>query len=262
MFIANGMIYITSTEHSGYEQTLPPGVPMICLNATTGTLVWREDGLFRGTHWGGYPIIGDSIITTMNSYDQQIYAIGQGPSSTTVQTPLTGVNTGDSLVIQGKVLDVSPGTKSTVLALRFPNGVPAVSDARMSDWMGYVYQQFPKPTNTTGVSVSINAVDPNGNYIQIGTATSDANGLFSYAWQAPSVPGKYTVIATFAGSNSYYGSQAETACVVQPPQATTSPYPLITLPPTETYILAGVAAIIVAIAIVGALMLIAVKKRP
>ena len=77
MFIANGMIYVIHTEHSGYEQSLPPDAPMIALNATTGDLVWRADGLLRGTHWGGYPIIGDSIIAAMNSYDQQIYAIGK-----------------------------------------------------------------------------------------------------------------------------------------------------------------------------------------
>lgn len=262
MFIANGMIYVTSTEHSGYQQTLPPGAPMMCLNATTGDLIWREDGLFRGTHWGGYPIIGDSIITTMNSYDQQIYALGKGPSATTVQTPLTGVDAGDSIVIQGTVLDVSPGTKSTFSTLRFPNGVPAASDASMSDWMGYVYQQFPKPTNATGVSVSIYAVDPNNNYIPIGTAATDANGLFSYAWQTPNIPGKYSIVAKFEGSNSYYGSSAESSCVVQPPQATPSPYPEISLPPTETYILAGVAAIIAAVAIVGVALLMAIKKRP
>jgi outer membrane protein assembly factor BamB len=262
MFIANGMIYFTSTEHSGYEQTLPPGAPMICLNATNGQLVWREDGLFRGTHWGGYPIIGDSIITTMNSYDQQLYTIGKGPSATTLQAPLTGVNAGDSIIIQGTVSDVSPGTKTATMTLRFPNGVPAVSDTSMSNWMGYVYQQFPKPTNATGVTVAINAVDPNNNYIPIGTATSDSSGLFSFAWQTPNISGKYTVIATFEGSNSYYGSTAETACVVQASQPTSSPYPVTVLPPTEMYIAGLGIALVIAIAIVGAVLLIAIRKRP
>ena len=87
MFIANGMIYVIHTEHSGYEQSLPPGAPMICLNATNGDVIWRADGLLRGTHWGGYPIIGDSIIAAMNTYDEQIYAIGRGPSSVTVEAP-------------------------------------------------------------------------------------------------------------------------------------------------------------------------------
>ena len=60
--------------------------------------------------------------------------------------------------------------------MRFPNGVPAVSDASQSEWMLYVYKQFSQPTNATGVPVSIDAVDPNGNYIHLGDATSDSSG--------------------------------------------------------------------------------------
>jgi FOG: WD40-like repeat len=69
MFIADGMIYVIHTEHSGYEQPLPPDAPMICLNASTGAVIWRANGLMRGTHWSGYPIIGDSIIAAMNTYN-------------------------------------------------------------------------------------------------------------------------------------------------------------------------------------------------
>jgi hypothetical protein len=262
MFIANGMIYFTSTEHSGYEQTLPPGAPMICLNATTGALIWREDGLFRGTHWGGYPIIGDSIIATMNTYDQQIYAIGKGPSTITVQAPMTGVTMGDSLVIRGTVTDVSPGTQQDALKLRFPNGVPAVSDANMSDWMGYVYQQFPTPTNINGVQVTIDVIDANSNYRNIGTTSSDSSGMFTLTWK-PDIPGSYTIIATFAGSQSYYGSSAESSFVASAPAPTASPYPVVNLPPTEMYFAISTVAIIIAIAIVGAVLaMLMLRKRP
>ena len=81
--------------------------------------------------------------------------------------------------------------------------------------MSYVYQQQPVPTNFTGVTVTLTAIDPNGNYITLGTATTDTNGLFSFQWQPPNVPGKYTVTATFAGTNGYWGSNAETAMTVQ-----------------------------------------------
>jgi hypothetical protein len=219
--------------------------------------------LFRGTHWGGYPIIGDSIIVSMNGYDQQIYAIGKGPSAITVQAPMTGVTVGDSLVIRGTVTDVSPGTQQDALKLRFPNGVPAVSDANMSDWMGYVYEQFPTPTNVNGVQVTIDVIDANGNYRNIGTTTSDSSGMFTFAW-TPDITGSYTVIATFAGSQSYYGSSAESSFVASAAAPTASPYPVAAnpLPSTEMYIAVAAAAIIVAIAIVGALILMAVKKRP
>jgi outer membrane protein assembly factor BamB len=260
MFIAGGMIYIVHAEHSGYEQVLPPGAPMICLNATTGAVIWRANGLFRGTHWGGYPLIGDSIIVAMNTYDQQIYAIGKGPSAITVEAPMTGVTVGDSLIIQGKVTDVSPGTQQAALKLRFPNGVPAVSDASMSDWMGYVYQQFPIPTNVTGVAVSIDAIDPNGNYIHIGDAISDASGFFHYSWKTPDVPGDYVVTAKFAGSESYYGSYAETAVgVSEAPSAPAAPEPAAPLPPYELYTIGAAVAVIIAVAIVGLMLL---RKKP
>ena len=59
---------------------------------------------------------------------------------------------------------------------RFPNGVAVASDASMKDWMGYVYQQKPLPTNFTGVEVTLSVVDANGNYRTIGTATTDVTG--------------------------------------------------------------------------------------
>ena len=225
-FASGGMLYLFQTEHSA-NQPLPRNAAALCLNATDGSVIWRVDGLYRTTSWGGTPIMGDSVIAMYNTYDQQVYAIGQGPSATTVQAPFTGVNAGNSLVIQGTVMDVSPGTTETGITLRFPNSVPAASDASQGDWMKYVYCQFPMTTNATGVPVSIDAIDPNGNYIHIGTATSDANGLYYYTWATPNIPGNYLITATFAGSNSYYGSAAQTACVVQPPQATASPYPVV-----------------------------------
>jgi hypothetical protein len=176
---------------------------------------------------------------------------------------MTGVTVGDSLVIRGTVTDVSPGTQQDALKLRFPNGVPAVSDANMSDWMGYVYEQFPTPTNVNGVQVTIDVIDANGNYRNIGTTTSDSSGMFTFAW-TPDITGSYTVIATFAGSQSYYGSSAESSFVASAAAPTASPYPVAAnpLPSTEMYIAVAAAAIIVAIAIVGALILMAVKKRP
>ena len=90
--------------------------------------------------------------------------------------------------------------------------------------MEYVYMQKPKPTNATGVPVTLTVTDSNGNTRPIGTTTSDSSGAFSFQW-APDITGKYTVTATFAGSNAYYGSSAETAFAVDPEAATASPQP-------------------------------------
>ena len=70
--------------------------------------------------------------------------------------------------------------------------------------------QKPCPANLEGVDVVLETLDPNNNFYEIGRATSDASGLYSIMWEPP-VPGKYTVIATFAGSDSYYRSYSETA---------------------------------------------------
>ena len=76
--------------------------------------------------------------------------------------------------------------------------------------MGYVYQQQPLPTNFTGVTVQLSAIDPNGNHIIIGDATTNVDGVFDYTWTTPNVPGSYSIFATFAGTNGYWGSNANT----------------------------------------------------
>ena len=116
------------------------------------------------------------------------------------------------------------------------------------------------PTNTTGVPASIDVVDSNGNYRNIGTATSDSSGTFALNW-TPDITGAYTVIATFAGSESYWPSSAETAFYAGSPAPTASPYPVTVLPPTEMYISAAAVAIIIAVAIVGAVVVMMLKKR-
>jgi hypothetical protein len=79
----------------------------------------------------------------------------------------------------------------------------------MSDWMQYLYQQRPMPVDAKGVQVHLTAVDPNGNYQDIGYATSDIAGNYGFSWTAP-VPGTYQVTATFEGTNSYAGAFATT----------------------------------------------------
>ena len=160
----------------------------------------------------------------MDTYDQRIYAIGKGPSATTVDVPFDAVPVGKGCTIRGRVTDESPGTKTPELALRFPNGVPAISEESMSDWMLYVYKQFELPMEavpSVGVQVKIQVVDPNGVYAWIGTATTDATGNFGYSF-VPTMKGLYTVIATFDGSRAYYGSYATTFLTADPEPA---PYP-------------------------------------
>ncbi|MEM2130424.1 MAG: PQQ-binding-like beta-propeller repeat protein, partial [Candidatus Bathyarchaeia archaeon] len=200
LFITDKKIYIGQSEHSP-ENPLPRGAPFICLDVETGKEIFRINGMFRQSRWGGRAVIGDSVIVTQDTYDQRIYAIGKGPSATTVAaSPKTSVH-GNKVLIEGMVLDISPGTDDATLQKRFPNGVPAVADESMSDWMLYVYKQFPCPANVKGVEVTIEVLDPNGNYYEVARATSDGSGFYSAAFTPP-VPGKYTIIARFQGSKA------------------------------------------------------------
>jgi hypothetical protein len=162
------------------------------------------------------------------------------------------------MIIRGTATDIAAGTQIKEQAARFPNGVPAVSDDSMSAWMEYVYMQKTKPTNATGVSITIDVIDSNGNYRNIGTTTSDESGFFSYDW-TPDIAGKYTVIATFQGSESYWPSQAHSAFVVNEAAPTPTSQPIVALPPTEMYFAISTAIIVATIAIVGLLLL---RKRP
>jgi hypothetical protein len=211
-FITDGKIYVGMEEHSSVDPK-PRGAPYFALNAETGGLVWRANGLIRQNHWGGNSIIGDSVIVGMDAYSQLIFAIGKGPSATTASIKNDVIALGSNALITGMVTDISPGTKESSLQMRFPNGVPAVSDASMSEWMKYVYKQFPRPNDASGVTVRLEAIDPNGNYQNIGTTTTDSYGFYSFNF-APEIEGTYKIMATFDGSGAYYGSFAETALSV------------------------------------------------
>jgi hypothetical protein len=204
-FVADGKLYIENTEHNPRDPQ-PRGAPIICLNLTDGEEIWRLP--YRQGEWSSTMIIGDSIIVAQDTYDQHWYAIGRGPSKTTVEAPLTALTQGASVVIRGTVMDVSPGTEDPKIAIRFPNGVAAISDDDMEDWMLHVYNQFERPTDVEGVEVFLKILDPHGEWYST-TVTTDSNGVFSHMW-APAVVGEYQVTAMFEGSKSYYASQATT----------------------------------------------------
>jgi hypothetical protein len=253
---AAGNVYTYGSEHSP-GPNLEPGEQLGDINATTGAPIWNI------TFWASGVKVADNYLVSLNLYDTQIYAFSKGPTKTTVETPLTGIAPGQPLVIQGTETDVSPGTTQSNIALRFPNGVAAVSDDSMRTWMEYVYMQNPVPSNDTGVPVDITLLDPNGNLINLPTTTSDISGHYSLVYTAPNVPGTYTVLATFHGTNGYWPSYAESTFVVNPaPAATVAP----TATPTsaaDMYFVPAIAGLFVLI-IVGliVLALLMLRKKP
>jgi hypothetical protein len=254
--IADGKIYLDTTEHSP-NSPLYKDARYRCVNATTGEEIWTLLD-YGNQMYGGQAPIADGYLTTLNSYDSRIYCIGKGPSQLTVTAPDLAAASGQPVVIRGTITDISAGTKQDEQAARFPNGVPAMSDSSMDDWMAYIYMQKPIPMSATGVPIEIDVLDSNGNFRNIGTATSDANGVFSFTWK-PDIEGTYTVFATFAGTNSYYPAHAETSFAVMGAAPTQSPEPVAAAPaPVEMYFVGSTIAIIIAVALATLLI---IKKK-
>ena len=255
--IANGVVYTATDEHT-IPNPMYKGALATAINATDGTEIWTlslypsEWQASAAPQWA----TADGYIVAINGLDNNIYSIGRGPSAITASAQ----GFGTSIVIRGTVTDISAGTKQSQQAADFPNGVPVASDASMKDWMGYVYQQKPLPSNFTGVQVTIEVVDSNGNQRPIGTATTDSSGAYSLTW-TPDIPGDFSVIASFDGTNSYWPSATETSFAVEQPHPTIAP---TTAPPasmTDSYVLGTGIAIIVILVIIGTAILLTLRKR-
>ena len=257
--LADGKIYLTSTEHSPNSPSWKNAL-LRCLNATTGEEMWTILD-YGNAMAGGISAIADGYLATLNTYMEQVEVFGRGPSQLTVTAPQASIELGRSLVISGMVTDISAGTKQDEQAARFPNGVPAVSDASQSAWMEYVYMQKSQPTDAIGVPVTISVVDANGNNREIGTTTSTADGFFTFSWK-PDIAGQYTVYASFPGSESYWPSHAVTSFVVDTIAPTSTPFAIQTQSTVDMYFVPAVVGIIVAIAIGFAITIIVLRKRP
>ena len=281
--IADGKIYLATNEHS-CNAPYWKGALVRCVNTTNGAELWTAYGHTTSTFGTAGAAIADGYFVYLNCYDMQIYCFGKGPSEITVDAPSIALTQGQSLIIRGTVTDKAAGAKQLVENGEF-NTVPAVSDASEGAWMNYLYMQKPMPTDVTGVKVHLTAFDPNNNIEDLGYVTTDKSGLYSLLWKPP-VPGKYTITATFEGSESYWPSSSSTAIGVteaaaaspivnptaaptqiviptstptQPTQSTSpSPSPAVQPPtsgvPATTYIAIG-AAVIIIVAVAAALAL-------
>ncbi len=261
--VGNGIIYLITSEHTA-TNPIYKGALARAVNATTGEEIWTISDY---TSYLAGPFsspesfaIADGYATFFNGYDNQIYSVGKGPSTTTVQAPQTQITAGEKVVIQGTVMDISSGTKQDEQASRFNSAVPVASDASMKDWMGYIYQQKPAPTNFTGVPVNIVAIDPNNNYVTLGTTNTDINGMYHLTWTAPNIPGDYVVYAVFDGTNGYWGSKAVTAMVVTEALSTPTPAPT-TASVSDQYFVPAIAGLFVLVIIVLLLVVVMMMKK-
>jgi len=252
--IADGKLFVP--EGHMYSPPLFHDAQQLALDLETGEKVWSIDA-FDVTSG---PAISDGVMVTLNAYDNQIYAYGKGPTKITVSGPDTGSTMDIPVMIKGTVTDISAGSLQQAVAANFPNGLPCVSDESMSDWMEFVYMQQPCPATITGVPITIDVIDSNGNYRNIGTTTSDSSGTYRFTW-VPDIPGDFAIIATFEGSDSYYSSYSRDGFTVMPtPEPTAEP----TAAPAsiaDQYMLPGIGIIVAAIAVVGAVLALMLRRR-
>jgi len=241
--IADGKVYAFNNEHS-------PNAPYYkdyrihCLDAFTGEVLWTLMGWAGQTGGRGIStsVLAEGFLVYYNYYDNQIYCIGKGPSAIKASVSPKVVSNGESVLIEGVVTDISPGTQQDALLKRFPNGVPAVADESMDVWMEYLYMQKPKPQEVKGVLVELYAIKEDGTSVKIGEAVTDPlnGGIFKYLWTPPD-EGTYIITAVFPGSESYWGSYASVAVGVVAAEGAAAP----TLPTAEI--------LIAAVAVVGAI---------
>jgi outer membrane protein assembly factor BamB len=249
--VADGVLYV-ETGHD-YGPPLFSGAKIYALNATTGEKLWDILNFASGS---SLPVVYGYMLS-FNAYDNSIYCFGRGQTETTVETAPV-INNNAKIMITGTVTDQSPG--QTCLGIPAA-GTPAIADESMARWMEYLYMQSPKPTNATGVPVTLSYVDPNNNYYVMGTTTTDINGKYSYIF-TPDVPGVYTITASFGGSNSYFSSAAQTTVAFDTP-ATPTPQPT-TAPQTvaEMYFIPVSVGLFIVIIVIGAVLALMIRKRP
>jgi hypothetical protein len=257
LVISDDKIYTASWEHS-YTHPIVRGYTLKCVNLTDGTEIWG------GLDWGTGMAISDGILVESNSLDNMIYAYGRGPSATTVEASPASSVFGTSVVITGTVTDqTASGRRNTNDLVDWTlKGTPAISDADMTRWMAYVYMNQIKPTDAKGVEVTLETLDPNGNFYELGTTTSDVEGNYGFAF-TPEVPGTYQIFATFKGSKAYGGSADITyITVAEAPQA--SPPPTAAPPYGQTadeYLMPATIGIIIAIVVVGLVIILMLRRR-
>ena len=109
--------------------------------------------------------------------------------------------------------------------------------------------------------MALSAIGSDGTYYDIGTTTTNGYyGTFSMPWTPPKQD-TYTIMANFAGDDSYDSSGAATAVTVGPAPETTEPVNIPTPVDYTMTIMGAAIATIIAIAIGIAIAVLLLRKR-
>jgi len=209
--IADGKLFLA--EGHLYTPPLHPA-RRVAINCTDGSLVWS---IMSFSSRSPAPI-ADGYLLEWNSFDNKIYTFGKGPTELTVTASPKVSTANGRVLIEGTITDISAGAEQDGVIERFPNGLPAVADEDMREWMEYVYMQQAKPDDITGVPVKLAYQLPDGSWKDIDQVISDEYGNFGFQWTPPG-EGTYVVKAFFLGSESYWGTSETTYLTVGPAAA-------------------------------------------
>ena len=235
--VADGVIIAGQTEHSA-TYPLYRGRQLFGFDANTGEVLWKIAGQFEGK------AIADGVMVSTDMYTGTTFAFGKGQTTTTVEVSPKTITNASRVLIEGSVLDQSPAQP----------GTPAVSKASMTAQMEWLHMSRPQPTDTIGVPVKLFASD-GSNQIEIGSATTNANGNYAFEWTPPNAA-VYTITAQFAGDESYWSSGDTTGVSVGPSAV------VVNAPEAPTFATADIAIIaIVIVAILIGILNIALISR-
>jgi len=247
--VADGKVYAFNGEHT-------PSLPRArdwkihCINATTGEGIWKMlNPLTPGA-------VADGYLTAANPYDGYLYVFGKGQSATTVTAGPKTIALGSAVLIEGTVLDQSPGQP----------GTPCVSKESMATQMEFLHIQMPidglwHNESITGVPVTLTAIGSDGSVIDLGSVTTNGYyGTFGKAWTPPKQD-TYNIIASFAADDSYGSSNAATYVTVGPAPTTPSTPEIPTAVDYTMTITYAAIAIIIAVVLAVAVAVLLLRKR-
>jgi hypothetical protein len=209
--IADGKFFTWNYEHTE-SWPVTRGWSLHAIDVFTGEAVWSMLGCTTPY------AVADGYLMAGNAYNGFVYSYGKGKSETTVTGPDVAVPRGTAMTIRGSVLDLSPAQP----------GTPCVSVDSMATQMEYLHYQMPinglwGNETITGVPVTLTTISQNGDYIDIGTATTEGySGTFGISW-TPTTEGIYQIVASFEGDASYGSSSATTWVTVGPAASASTP---------------------------------------
>jgi hypothetical protein len=170
----SNLVYINTKKVRPWRISEQEPGKTIAMDRDTGEVVWEYE------HFSSYsPAVADGRLYSVDG-GEGIICIAPGPTKTTLDLSTKQVKAGDKILISGQLLDQSPPSSGNFNA--------PCTDVPV--WLFYC------PLGGTEV-------------IDIATVNTGYAGDFYYEWTVPDDVGIHSIIANFAGSDSYLASSSQ-----------------------------------------------------